>query len=314
MNILSFDQQIRIIGALTEGCSIRSTERLTETHRDTIMRLGVKIGVGCQKLHNVTMRNLQVNTIELDEQWAFIGKKQKHVTEEDSSELGDCYLFTAIAANQKAILSYAVGKRNGETTEEFISDLRARILNRPQITADGFPAYVPAIDLIFADHVDFAQLVKTYQVTPGNEAAIRYSPSSIRSIEKVPVFGDPDPELISTSFVERFNLTTRMAVRRFTRLTNGFSKKLENHKAAIALHIAHYNLCRVHETIRTTPAMALGVTDHIWSIAELIEQATQAVVPPLAPQPSLPRDPETGLLAGRKPFQLRVIQGGKKIR
>jgi hypothetical protein len=173
---------------------------------------------------------------------------------------------------------------------------------------------VPAIDLTFADQVDFGQLVKTYQATPGNEAAIRYSPSSIRSIEKVPVFGDPDPDRISTSYVERFNLTTRMAVRRFTRLTNGFSKKLENHKAAIALHVAHYNLCRVHETIRTTPAMALGVTDHIWSIAELIERATQAVVPPPAPQPSLPRDPETGLLAGRKPFRLRVIQGGKKIR
>ena len=311
MNVLPFDQQIKIIGALTEGCSIWSTERLTTTHRDSVMRLGVKIGVGCHRLHDALMRNLQVSIIELDEQWAFIGKKQKHVTDYDSPELGDCYLFTAIAATQKAILSYAVGKRNGETTEEFVNDLRARILNRPQITADGFPAYVDAIDLAFAGNVDFGQLVKIYQATPGNEAAVRYSPGSIRSIVKTPVFGNPDPERISTSFMERFNLTTRMAVRRFTRLTNGFSKTLANHKAAVALHVGHYNFCHVHETIRTTPAIALGVTDHIWSIAELIERATQALVPPPAPQPSLPRDLDTGLLAGRKPFRLWVIRGGK---
>jgi IS1 family transposase len=308
MHVLPFDQQVRVTGALTEGCSIRSVERLTDTHRDTIMRLGVRIGVRCQRLHDMMMRNLQVATIELDEQWAFIGKKQKHVTDSDSPELGDCYLFTAIAATQKAVLSYAVGKRNAETTEQFMNDLRSRIVNRPQITADGFAPYVPAIDLAFADQVDFGQLVKIYQTTPGNEAAVRYSPGTVTSIVKTPVFGNPDPDLISTSFVERFNLNTRMAVRRFTRLTNAFSKKLANHKAAIALYVAHYNLCHVHETIRCTPAMALGVTDHIWSVAELIEQA---VAIPLPPPPSPSRDPETGLLPGRKPFQLRVIRGGK---
>ena len=310
MNILPFDQQVRVIGALTEGCSIRSVERLTDTHRDTIMRLGVKIVVGCQRLHDATMRNLQVSTIELDEQWAFIAKKQKNVTDDDSREMGDAYLFLALAANQKAILSYVVGKRTAENTEALAMDLRARILNRPQITSDGFAPYISAIDLAFATDVDFAQLVKVYQATPGNEAAVRYSPGSIRTILKTPVFGSPDPDHISTSYVERANLTTRMAVRRFTRLTNAFSKTLANHKAAVSLYVAHYNFCHVHETIRTTPAMAVGVTDHIWSIAELIERATQAVPPP-APQPSLPRDPETGLLPGRQPFKLRVIRGGK---
>jgi len=312
MNVLSFDQQVRVIGALTEGCSIRSVERLTETHRDSIMRLGVKIGVACQRLHDSMMRNLQVNTIELDEQWAFIGKKQKNVTDNDDPALGDCYLFMALAANQKAVLSYAVGKRDGTTTEEFINDLRARIINRPQITADGFSPYVSAIDLAFADQVDFAQLVKTYQATSGNEATVRYSSGTIRSIEKVPVYGNPEWDKISTSYIERQNLNTRMAVRRFTRLTNGFSKKLENHKAAVALYVAHYNFCHVHETIRVTPAIELGVTDHVWSVTELIKRATQTPVPPpLVPQPFLPRNSKTGLLEGRTPFKLRVLRGGK---
>lgn len=308
MNVLPFDQQVRIIGALTEGCSIRSVERLTEVHRDTIMRLGVRIGFACQRLHDSLMRNLQVSTIELDEQWAFIGKKQKRVTDDDPLEMGDCYLFLALAANQKAILSYAVGKRTAATTEELINDLRARVLNRPQITADGFAPYVAAIDLAFANEVDFAQLIKVYQTTPGNEAAVRYSPGVVRAIEKTPVFGNPDPEKISTSYIERFNLTTRMAVRRFTRLTNGFSKTLTNHKAAVALHVAHYNFCHVHETIRVTPAMELKITDHIWSVAELIEAATAT---PLPAPPAPSRDPKTDLLPGRKPFKLRVIKGGK---
>lgn len=309
MNVLSFDQQVRAIGALTEGCSIRSVERLTNIHRDTIMRLGVRIGEGCKRLHDGMMRDLQVSTIELDEQWAFIGKKQKNVTDYDSPELGDCYFFTAIAANQKTILSYAVGKRNGETTEEFVTDLQSRILNRPQITADGFAPYVPAIELAFTNGVDFAQLTKVYAATPGNKAEVRYSPGEVRAVTKTRIFGNPDEDLITTSHIERFNLTTRMAVRRFTRLTNGFSKKLDNHKAALALHVAHYNLCRVHESLRCTPAMELGVTDHIWSIGELIEKATAT---PVTPPPAVPRN-DSGLLPGRRPFQLRVIKGGKKI-
>jgi len=315
MNILPREKQTQIIAALTEGCSIRSTERLTDTHRDTVMRLGVEVGEGCRRLHDGMMRGLHVNLIELDEQWAFIAKKQKRVHQDESPELGDCYLFLALDATSKAILSYVAGKRNGENAVALATDLRARIMNRPQITADGFPAYVGAIDEAFSVNVDFAQLVKVYQATPGNEAAVRYSPGSIRGIDKQVVCGNPDETKISTSYVERFNLTTRMAMRRATRLTNAFSKKLTNHRAAIALHIAHYNLCRWHETLRCTPAMALGVTDHIWTIGELIDAALAAPEPaPLMPElhrgmSAAKAKGDTHPAFGRK---LRVIKGGRK--
>lgn len=306
MNTLSFEKQVRVIGALVEGCSIRTVERMTEIHRDTIMRLGVRVGEACARLHDHLFRNLNVSTIELDEQWAFIGKKQKRVRHDDPAELGDAYVFIALDANAKAILSYVVGKRNAENTLALASDLRARVLNRPQITADGFFAYPGAIDFAFGRDVDFAQLVKVYQATPGNEAAVRYSPGTIRDTETHVVFGTPDPEKISTSYVERFNLTTRMQMRRFTRLTNGFSKKLENHKAAIGLHVAYYNLCRVHETLRATPSMALGVADHIWSIAELLRASESA-----PGEPPAKSEPPTTLRPGTKPLTLRVIRGGR---
>lgn len=317
VNVLSAEKQARCIGALVEGCSIRSVERLTEIHRDTIMHLGVRVGEGCARLHDRLFRRLNVAAIELDEQWAFIAKKQKRVKHDDPQSFGDAYLFVALAANAKAVLSYIVGKRNMDNTLALAYDLRRRIVNRPQITSDGFPAYPDAIDFAFGLDVDFAQLVKIYQSTPGNEAAVRYSPGTVRDIETKIVRGNPDPERISTSYVERFNLTTRMASRRFTRLTNGFSKKIENHRAAIALHVAHYNLCRVHETIRVTPAMALGVTDHVWTVGELVAAALGA---PETPAPITP--PEHAMSAarakgenrGHAPFPrgLRLIPGGKK--
>jgi IS1 family transposase len=316
VNTLSLEKQARVVGALVEGCSIRSVERLTEIHRDSIMRLGVRVGEGCARLHDHLFRNLNVATIELDEQWAFIGKKQKRVRPDDARELGDAYLFIALAANAKAVISYVVGKRNPENTLTLACDLRQRIVNRPQITSDGYPAYPGAIDFAFGLDVDFAQLVKVYQATPGNSAEVRYSPGTIREIETKIVCGNPDPEKISTSYVERFNLTTRMASRRFTRLTNGFSKKLDNHKAAIALHVAHYNLCRVHEALRTTPAMALGVTGHVWSVTELVAEALSA---PIQPTPVTPK-PYKGMTVirakgelgeNRKPV-LRLIPGRKK--
>lgn len=308
MNVLSPQQQALVVGGLTEGLSIRSVERMTDIHRDTIMRLGVKAGEACLRFHDATMRDLQVSTIELDEQWAFIGCKKKHVRHDEVSDRGDRWLWIALAANQKAVISYAVGKRTAEQAAFIANDLRARILNRPQITADGLAAYVPAIDLAFGVDVDFAQLVKIYQATPGNDAAHRYSPGSIRGVEKTVVRGTPNEDNISTSYVERFNLTTRMSSRRFTRLTNGFSKIARNHDAACSLYISHYNWCRVHETLRTTPAMALGLTNHIWSIPELLDAAFSMPVE----APKKPTAPTT-VRPGTKPLQLRVIRGGRAL-
>lgn len=329
VNILPREKQTQIVAALTEGCSIRATERLTDTHRDTVMRLGVAVGDGCGRLHDTMMRDLQVGVIELDEQWAFIGKKQKRVRAGDAPELGDAYVFIALDATSKAVLSYVVGKRDGEHTRALVSDLRFRVVNRPQITADGFPPYTHAVVNAFGGSVDFAQLQKVYSATPGNDAAHRYSPGAIRAVEKSLVCGHPDESKISTSYVERFNLTTRMQSRRFTRLTNGFSKKIENHRAAIALYVAHYNLCRIHETLRCTPAMALGVTDHVWSVAELIDAALSTPAAPPAPPrstpPPAPRRPEpsSGMSAARAkgehrghapwPRRLRIVKGGRAV-
>lgn len=316
MNTLSREKQIQIVAALTEGCSIRSVERLTGVHRDTIMRLGVQVGEGCARLHDATMRKLHVNLLELDEQWAVLKKKNKNVKPGDAPEVGDCYLHIALDATTKAVVSYVVGKRSGEHTAALVNDLRARITNRPQITADGWPAYPGAIEAAFGTDVDFATIVKDYATTPGNEAAVRYSPGTIRGCETKVVLGDPDESAISTSYVERFNLTTRMHMRRFTRLTNGFSKKLANHRAAIALQMSFYNLCRWHETIRCTPAMAIGVADHIWTIGELVDAALRAEAPAPLPTPTLPRgmsasEAKGGQTAIQPKRSFYVIKGGK---
>lgn len=319
MHVLSREKQVQIIAALTEGCSIRATERLTDTHRDTVMRLGVRVGQGCRRLLDGMMRDLHVNLIELDEQWSFVGCKQKRATEAEklAGTRGDCYVFVALDATSKAVLSYVVGKRDAENTIALAKDLRARITNRPQITADGFTPYPNAIDLAFGHEVDFATLIKNYAVTPGNQAAVRYSPGSITGVDKKIVSGEPDERHISTSYIERLNLTTRMSSRRFTRLTSGYSKKLENHAAAIALQFAHYDLCRWHESIRCAPAMALGVTDHMWSVAELIDAALAAPEPPplvTDPQGSLPFISAAKAKGDTSPTtkaKLYVIKGGK---
>ncbi|HKM99616.1 MAG TPA: IS1 family transposase [Candidatus Binataceae bacterium] len=308
MNVLPFETQVRIISALTEGCSIRSTERLTETHRDTVMRLGVRVGEGCARLHDRLMRDLQVNLIELDEQWDFIAKKAKRVQTNDPAEFGDVWLFVALASTQKAVISYRVGKRTQENTTALARDLRARIVNRPQVTSDGYAPYVGAIQTAFGRSVDFAVLTKQYGGDSNlPDAAHRYSPGHVTGVERTVIRGRPNRDLISTSYVERFNLSSRMQMRRCTRLTNAYSKKLTNHEAAVSLWVCFYNLCRVHETLRCTPAMALGVTDHIWSIAELVQAALEPQdVPPL-PQPT----PETTLRPGTRRFRLIVGRGGK---
>lgn len=281
MNILPLEKQVQIVSALTEGCSIRATERLTGVHRDTIMRLGVRIGQGCSEIHDRLFCNVSVPLIEMDEIWSYVGKKQRRITPDDGADKGDQYIFTALDSIHKALLCYRVGKRDKENTIAFVSDLRSRIINRPQISSDGFPAYPDAVEQAFGNDVNYGQIVKQYVGEPSITAARRYSPGVVIGVRRETIAGKPVKANISTSMVERSNLTLRMQSRRFTRLSNGFSKKLENHKAAVSLFIAHYNLCRPHETIRCTPAMSLGLTDHIWSIGELIEYASQ---PDMLPQ------------------------------
>jgi len=294
MNTLSRDQQVAIIAALTEGCSIRSVERLTGVHRDTIMRLSVRVGMGAARLHDRTMHSLRVNRIEMDEVWSYVGKKRRQVTKADGPDVGDQYVFTALASSAKAIISYRIGKRDGENTGAFIADLRQRVLGRPELSTDGWPAYADAIEQAFGASCTYGQVVKTYSVThlAVTEASRRYSPAQVVAVDRQAIVGMPLH--ISTSYAERSNLSLRMASRRFTRLTNGFSKKLENHAAAVALYVAHYNLCRVHEALRITPAMAVGVADHIWTIGELVNAC-------LANAP----------IDRRRRRNFRVIQGGK---
>ncbi len=278
MNNLSRDKQIDIIAALSEGMSIRSVERLTGVHRDTIMRLGARVGRGCAELHDRMMVGLRVGRIECDELWAFVGCKQKNVTRKTLPVRGDQYTFVALAASAKAILAYRTGKRDGENTDLFIRDLRERVLGAPEISTDGFHPYRPAIRDAFGDRVAHGVINKTYSVTDlRKDAAHRYSPAAVVAVAREAVLGDPVD--ISTSYAERSNLSLRMASRRVTRLTNGFSKKLNNHAAAVSLYVAHYNLCRWHETIRSTPAEAIGLTDHAWSIGELLNAALAVATP-----------------------------------
>jgi IS1 family transposase len=308
MNVLPFEKQVRIIGALTEGCGIRATERLTGVHRDSVMRLLVRVGAGCERLHDRIMRDLQVNLIELDEQWDFIQKKQKRVRVDDPVDYGDVWLFVALAPVQKAVISYVVGKRTTENTHALTHDLRARIINRPQITSDGYAPYINAVEAAFGRDVDYAMLTKQYATDSSRpDAAHRYSPGHVTGIDKTVIRGIPNPDKISTSYVERFNLSSRMQMRRLTRLTNAHSKKLQNHHAAVSLWVCYYNLCRVHETLRCTPAMELGVTDHVWSIGELVTKALSA---PETPKPVPPTMPTT-IRLGTTPFRPRVIIGGK---
>ena len=282
MNNLPRDKQIAVVSALCEGVSVRATSRLTGVNRNTILTLGLRLGAGCASLHDHMMRGVQVPRIELDEAWSFIAKKQAHRKPGDPMEFGDCYVFTALAGVAKAIISYRVGKRDGENCRTFLADLRERVLGAPEISSDAFPAYPGAVEEAFGTEVHFGTIEKHYGVDTAVEAARRYSPAQVVSVSRQVVNGRPVQ--ISTSFIERSNLTIRMQCRRFTRLTNAFSKKLENHAAAFSLFVAHYNLCRVHETLRVTPAMQLGITDHIWTIGELVDAALDGVFAPTPPK------------------------------
>jgi IS1 family transposase len=275
MYVLSLDKQSEIVAALVDGCSIRATERISGTHRDTIMRLGVRVGERCAALHDRLMREIHVSRIECDEIWSFVGKKQKQLKPGEAFAKGDQYLFIALDATRKAILSYAVGKRDQGTTLMFMADLHDRIIGIPQISTDAFRQYRDAIDETFGIDVHYGQIIKQYAGESGMtaQAARRYSPGEVVAVRKRALVGQPEHGLISTSYVERSNLSIRMNMRRFTRLTNGFSKNRRNHCAAVSLYVMHYNFCRVHETLRITPAMQLGISDHVWTIGELVNSA-----------------------------------------
>jgi IS1 family transposase len=274
-NVLSKEKQSMAIHALAEGNSIRSIERMTGIHRDTIMRLGVRVGEACQTLMDEKMRNLELTNVQVDEIWGFIGKKQKEVKKTDNrAEVGDVWTFIALDSETKLIPSHVVGKRDLYHATIFMEDLASRLKNRIQLSSDGLSAYVAAVERGFGAEVDYGQIVKTYSVTNlTKEAAGRYSPAEVVAVERAPITGSPEHKSISTSLIEKQNHTLRMHCRRLTRLTNAFSKKLDNFKAAVALNFAYYNFVKVHGTIRCTPAMAAGVTNEIWKVSDLVELA-----------------------------------------
>src|SRR5580658_6076961 len=256
---------------LVEGCSIRSIERTTELHRDTILKLLVMVGEKCERIMGRLIVNVPVSDVQCDEIWAYVYKKESHKNpwEAHNNSIGEAYCFVAIERNTKLVLNFALGRRDQKTTDAFIEGLRAATSGRRfQISTDGFQPYKSAITTTLDDRCDFAQLIKVYAESPEGER--RYSPAEVANTQRVPVMGDPDPAKICTSHVERQNLTIRMHMRRLTRLTNAFSKKWENLWAAYCLHFAWYNFVRVHSKLRVTPAMESGITHRVWDLADLL--------------------------------------------
>jgi len=255
---------------MAEGVSLRAITRLTGTGKNTLARLLMDCGVACARYHNQAVRNLHVRRLQCDEIWSFVGAKAKNTTPAKRAEgWGDTWTWTAIDADTKLCISYFVGGRDAGWAKAFMEDCASRIRGRVQVTTDGHRAYLESVEGAFGMDCDYAQLQKIYGV-PSEEEARRYSPARCIGTDMKVVCGDPDPKHISTSYVERQNLSMRMGMRRFTRLTNGFSKKIDNHIAAVAIYFMHYNFCRVHQTLRVTPAMEAGIADHIWSIEEMV--------------------------------------------
>jgi len=270
-NVISMAKKIAVISALVEGCSVRSTSRMTGVSKGAILRLLMSVGKACQKYQDDTIRNVSAKRVQVDEIWSFVGAKAKNVTAkhfENGGYAGDVWTFTAIDADTKLVISWAVGARDAGCAADFLQDVAGRLSNRIQLTTDGHKMYLTAVPDAFGEAVDYAQLVKVFGDT--TEGQKRYSPAQCLGTKRVEVIGDPDADHISTSYVERQNLNMRMNMRRFTRLTNAFSKKLDNHIAMIALFHMHYNFGRVHQTLRVTPAMESGLSSHIWSIQEIV--------------------------------------------
>ncbi len=269
MNRLSTQKRAQIIGCLVEGMSIRATVRITGAAKNTVAKLLTDLGEACWEYQDNTLRNLPCKRVQVDEIWSFVYAKQRNVPEEFKGQFGygDVWTWTAIDADSKLACSWFVGSRNAEAAQLFIDDLASRLANRVQLTSEGLNSYLDAVSSSFGRDIDYSMLVKKYGKAPDGER--RYSPPVCVGADKYKVIGNPDPDHLSTSYVERQNLTMRMHMRRFTRLTNAFSKKVENLASAVSLHFMYYNFVRVHQTLRVTPAMEAGITDHVWTLEEV---------------------------------------------
>jgi IS1 family transposase len=270
MNKLSTDKRTQIVAALVEGNSMRAVSRMTGVARNTINSLLIDLGTACSEFQDKAFRNLSCKRVQCDEIWSFVGAKEKNTTADKKREgWGDVWTWVAMDADTKIVPCWFVGQRDAGCAYHFILDLAGRLASRVQLSTDGNKAYLSAVEDAFGCEIDYAMLVKIYGDTPeGGE--VRYSPAQCMGARKANITGKPDFKHISTSFVERQNLTMRMSMRRFTRLTNGFSKKVENHEHMLALHYMYYNFCRIHQTLRVTPAMEAGVSQHLWSLEEII--------------------------------------------
>ena len=271
MNKLPLSKRTQILAMLCEGSSMRSISRVADVSINTVSKLLVQAGEACIEIHNEKVQGVKASRIQCDEIWSFCYAKKKNVaTAKDAPEgAGDVWTWTAIDADTKLIVSYRVGGRDSEYAMEFMDDLRSRLSNRVQLTTDGHKAYLEAVEGAFGADVDYAQLIKLYGAAP-ESAKGRYSPAECTGIKKIRREGSPDIDHVSTSYVERQNLTMRMSMRRFTRLTNAFSKKLENHIHALALYFVFYNFCRIHKTLKVSPAMAAGISDTLWSLEDVV--------------------------------------------
>jgi IS1 family transposase len=271
MNRLPIEKRAQIIGLLVEGMSMRAVSRIVGCSINTVTKLLEEIGFACNMYQSEHVRGIKASRVQCDEIWGFCYSKEKNVSQENKGVLGhgDVWTWTAIDAESKLIVSYLVGKRDADYATAFMRDVAGRLANRVQLTTDGHGPYLYAVEDAFGTDIDYAMLVKHYGAAPSGDAARRYSPAELIAAEQRPINGKPDPAHISTSYVERQNLTMRMGMRRFTRLTNGFSKKVENLEHAVSLHFMHYNFARIHKTLRVTPAMQAGVTDHVWTLEEI---------------------------------------------
>ncbi len=269
MNRLTTAKRVAVVAALVEGCSIRATVRMTGVAKNTIVKLLVELGDVCTRYQDEHLRNLPCKRLQCDEIWSYVGGKDRNLSaEKRDAGLGSVWTWTAIDADTKLIPSWLVSTRDAGAAYEFMQDVASRMRGRVQLTTDGHKPYLSAVEDAFGADIDYATLTKLYGVDP--QAERRYSPPVCLGCESKTVTGSPDPKHVSTSYVERQNLTMRMSMRRFTRLTNAFSKKVENHAAAVALYFMYYNFGRVHQTLRVTPAMEAGISSHVWSIEEIV--------------------------------------------